>query len=119
MSVWIGHLRDGDPTLSARLDAGSVLMHPYVLGELALGNLRARGIVLGSMAALPQAVVATPAEVLELIERSGLSGRGVGYVDAHLLASIRLTPGSALWTADVRLRALSEELGLAAGPSLS
>ena len=86
----------------------------WVLGELALGNLARRDTVLSLIAALPQATVATPREVLGLIGAEGLAGRGIGYVDAHLLASTRLTPGARLWTHDRRLAAVAGTLGVAA-----
>ena len=85
-SVWVDHLRHGEAALAALLEAGRVLGHPFVLGELALGGLRDPGTVLGALAALPQAVVATDTEVLGFIARHGLAGSGIGYLDAHLLA---------------------------------
>jgi predicted nucleic acid-binding protein len=112
-SVWVDHLRRGDKTLAALLDAGTVLVHPFVIGELALGNLRQREIVLNALADLPHASVATDAEVLHFIERHALSGRGIGYIDAHLLAAAKLTAGAELWTNDKRLHAVAVQLGLA------
>lgn len=112
-SVWVDHLRAGDGALAARLDAGMVLAHPMVIGELALGNLRQRGIVLRSLADLPAATVATDAEVLHFIDRHALHGRGIGWVDAHLLAAARLTDGAELWTRDRRLHVLAVQLDLA------
>ena len=112
-SVWVDHLRAGNRTLAALLDTGMVLVHPFVIGELALGNLRQREIVLGALADLPQARVATDAEVLHFIARHALSGRGIGYVDAHLLAAAQLTAGTALWTNDKRLRGVAAQLALA------
>jgi predicted nucleic acid-binding protein len=82
-----------------------VLGHPFVLGEIALGRLRRRDAVLALLADLPQAVVASDAEVLALVEASGLAGSGLGYVDVHLLAAVRLTPGARLWSRDRRLAA--------------
>lgn len=112
-SVWVDHLRAGDKALAALLDAVMVLTHPFVIGELALGNLRQREIVLSALSDLPHATIATDAEVLHFIERHALFGRGVGYVDAHLLAATRLTAGAELWTNDRRLRGVAAELGLA------
>ena len=86
-SVWVGHLRVGEATLAALLDAGQVLVHPFVIGELALGTLRQRASVLALLQDLPTAVVATDQEVMRFIERHSLAGQGIGYVDAHLLAS--------------------------------
>ena len=112
-SVWIDHLRAGDKALAALLDAGMVLAHPFVIGELALGDLRQPQIVLKALADLPQAGVATDAEVLHFIERHALSGRGIGYIDAHLLAAVKLTAGAELWTKDRRLQGVAVQLGLA------
>jgi len=114
-SIWVDHLRGVDNGLTGFLDAGMVLTHPFVIGELALGNLAAREIVLSSLSDLPRAVLATDAEVLHFIDRHVLSGRGVGYVDIHLLAAARLTAGTELWTRDKRLHRIAVQLGLAKG----
>ncbi len=114
-SIWVDHLRGVDNGLTSFLDAGMVLTHPFVIGELALGNLAAREIVLSSLSDLPRAVLATDAEVLHFIDRHVLSGRGVGYVDIHLLAAARLTAGTELWTRDKRLHSIAVQLGLAKG----
>jgi predicted nucleic acid-binding protein len=116
-SVWVQHLRAADKVLIGLLEAGRVLGHPFVIGELALGHLRRRDVVLRALQDLPQANVATNQEVLQFIDRNALFGLGVGYVDAHLLASVRLTPGAAIWTRDKRLRAAADKLGLAMPPS--
>jgi len=118
-SVWVDHLRASDKALVALLDAGMVLAHPFVIGELALGNLRQREFVLKALADLPHANVATDAEVLHFIERHALFGRGIGYTDAHLLAAVRLTAGTELWTNDKRLHGVAVQLGLAITPSRS
>ena len=110
-SVWIDHLRRGDPRLSALLNTQKVLTHPFVAGELALGSLRQRAIVLGALRDLPQAATANADEVLAFIESRALAGQGIGYVDVHLLASVALTPGILLWTRDKHLRAVAERLG--------
>jgi predicted nucleic acid-binding protein len=112
-SVWVRHLRVADGTLVALLDAGQVLGHPFVTGELALGNLRRRNLVIGSLLDLPQASMATNDEVLQFIHRYSLHGIGIGYVDAHLLAAVRLSPDAALWTQDKALQAAADRLGLA------
>ncbi len=111
-SVWIDHLRAGDDALVALLDGSQVLMHPFVMGELACGNLRNRDEVLGLLRDLPRVTVATEDEVLFFIERQRLMGRGIGYVDAHLLAAVALTGSARLWTRDKRLRVVSEQLSL-------
>jgi len=112
-SVWVDHLHAGNKVLAALLDAGMVLAHPFVVGELALGNLRQRDIVLTALSDLPQACVATATEVLHFIARHALFGRGIGYVDLHLLVSVRLTAGAELWTRDKRLDGLAVQFGLA------
>lgn len=116
-SVWVDHLRAGDKTLAALLDAAAVLAHPFVIGELAMGNLRQRETVLSALSDLTHASVATDAEILHFIDRHALFGRGVGYVDAHLLAAARLTAGARLWTKDRRLHDVAVELGLAMTPA--
>lgn len=89
-SVWIDHLRHGDAELAALLDDGMVLVHPFVIGEIACGTLGQRQVVLGHLRHLPEAPLATEEEVHHLLERHRLAGRGLGWVDAHLLASARL-----------------------------
>lgn len=88
-------------------------MHPFTLGELHLGNFADRKRTLESLHTLPPSELAEPAEVLSLIERERLHGRGVGYVDAHLLAAVLLGDRVALWTRDKRLLAAAHELGVA------
>jgi predicted nucleic acid-binding protein len=116
-SIWVGHLRAADKVLTNLLTAGLVLGHPFVVGELAVGNLKPRNVVLFSMQKLPQATVSTDREVLHLIDRHALYGTGIGYVDAHLLASLRLTPGALLWTRDKPLQIVAERLGLVWQPA--
>ena len=112
-SVWVDHLRDGAPALAAVLEQGRVLMHPFVLGELACGNLKNRGEVLRLLGDLPAAPLATDPEALDYIERRALMGRGIGYVDVHLLASAALAGAARLWTRDKRLAAVAADLKLA------
>lgn len=117
-SVWIDHLRNGEPTLVALLNTGQVLTHPFVVGELACGNLKNRTAVLLLLQDLPAAPVATDEEVLFFIERHGLMGRGIGYVDAHLLSAASLVGATGpLWTRDKRLAAVAEAMGLAYEPA--
>jgi predicted nucleic acid-binding protein len=116
-SIWIDHLRAGDPALAELLYAGQVLVHPFIIGELALGSLRHRDPVLDGLQNLPQATVASDREVLHFIDRHALFGLGIGYIDAHLLAAARLTAGVALWSRDKRLSGVADRLGLAANPS--
>ncbi len=112
-SVWIDHLRQGDAQVASVLQSGLVLTHPFVIGELACGQLKSRTEVLGLLAALPQARVAQDQEVLFFVERHGLMGRGIGYIDAHLLAATALTEDTRLWTRDKRLDSLAREFELA------
>jgi hypothetical protein len=112
-SVWVEHLRAGDERLRALLEGGEVLGHPFVIGELALGNFRGRAAFLRDLQDLPNAILAEDDEVLDLIDREALFGRGIGYADAHLLAAARLTPDTKLWTRDRRLQTVAAELGLA------
>lgn len=112
-SVWIDHFRSGDEALVSLLNGSQVLMHSFILGELACGNLHQRTEVLFLLKDLPQGVVARDEEVLFFIERHGLMGKGIGYIDAHLLAATALDGSAHLWTRDKRLNTLSQELGLA------
>lgn len=109
-SVWVDHLRRGDGALATALEAEQVLMHPFVLGELACGNLRNRRELLALFRRLPHGPVATHEEVLAFIERRALMGRGIGLVDVHLLASVALAGTARLWTRDRRLAAVAAEL---------
>lgn len=109
-SVWVDHLRRGDPQLAALLDSAAVLVHPFIVGEIACGNLAERKVVLELLQDLPAARVAEADEVLTYIERQRLSGKGLGYVDVHLLAAVALTVGASLWTRDKRLRAAAVSL---------
>lgn len=115
-AVWIDHFRDGDQHLAGLLDRGVVLAHPWITGELALGHVRGRAEILRLLDDLPQAAVATPAELLALIERHGLFGLGIGYVDAQLLAATLLTDEATLWTRDRRLQTAAQRLGTAYTP---
>lgn len=113
-SVWIEHLRLGDARLVAALSDGLVRIHPCIIGEIALGSLRQRELILTALNAIPQVTGATDAEVYALIEAERLFGLGIGFVDVHLLAALRLTPGVRLWTLDKRLAAVADRLGLSA-----
>ena len=116
-AIWVDHLHDGDARMAALLDAGEIVMHPHVLGEIALGSLRNRAAILRDLAAMPFVMVADEDEVLALIEQRRLFGTGIGLVDAHLLASALLTPDTKLWTSDRRLRDAAERLDIAAEPA--
>lgn len=114
-SVWIDHLRSGDDELARLLRTGLVATHPLVVGELAMGNLRARDTIIELLQALPHAVVASDDEVLAYVSRHRLFGLGIGYADAHLLASTQLTAGARLWTRDRRLRDAAGRLDIDSG----
>jgi predicted nucleic acid-binding protein len=101
----------------ALLERGAVLAQPSVSGELALGHLRNRTEILRLLDDLPQATVATPAELLAFIDRHELFGLGIGYVDAQLLAATMLSDDATLWTRDRRLRVAAERLGVACAPT--
>ena len=112
-SIWIDHLRQNNALVASVLESGRVLTHPFVIGELACGQLKSRTEILDLLAALPQAQLAQEQEVLFFIERRGLMGRGIGYIDAHLLTATALTEGARLWTRDKRLDSLACELEIA------
>lgn len=111
-SVWVDHLRVGDVRLAGLLESNAVVMHPFVVGEIACGSLVDRALTLDLFQHLPTAAVADSDEVLGYIERHRLHGKGIGYVDVHLLASAALG-GTKLWTRDKRLLAVARKLGYA------
>lgn len=111
-SIWIDHFRYTEPQLMQLLDLGDVVMHPFVLGELALGHVSGIGGMIDDLSRLAQATVASTNEVLKFIMDRKLSGLGIGYVDAHLLASATLTPETLIWTRDKRLLAAARSLSL-------
>ncbi|MGQ0684372.1 type II toxin-antitoxin system VapC family toxin [Bradyrhizobium sp.] len=111
-SIWIDHFRRSDTRLEEFLDRGDVIMHPFVIGELLLGHVPKIDQMIDDLGSLPKATVASTDEVLEFIARQKLSGSGVGYVDAHLLAAAALTPEATVWTRDKRLLAVARSLAL-------
>jgi predicted nucleic acid-binding protein len=115
-SVWIDHFRTGDQALMHELEEGEVLTHPFVIGELACGNIRDRSGILRLLDDLPRAREATHDEVMAMVEGRRLMGTGIGYVDAHLLAAAALTPSTSLWTRDRRLATAARGLGLSRRP---
>jgi predicted nucleic acid-binding protein len=114
-SVWVDHFRRGDPALSALLSREEVECHPFIIGELACGSLHRRSEVLLLLQSLPRVPMGSHDEVLTFVERHRLMGRGIGWIDAHLLASASLA-GSLLWTRDRRLSAVARMLDLYAQP---
>ena len=110
-SVWVSHLRHGHPRLVALLDEGGVLVHPFVIGELACENLKNRAEIMSLLRALPSTAIAEHDEVMLFIESNRLMGKGLGYVDVHLLAASVLS-GVRLWTHDKSLFKACEDIGL-------
>ncbi|MBM4300744.1 MAG: type II toxin-antitoxin system VapC family toxin [Deltaproteobacteria bacterium] len=111
-SIWVAHLRHGAIGLEALLHEGRVVCHPFIVGELACGNIRNRLEIISLLQKLPEAIRAEHEEVMQFIETYGLMGKGLGYIDVHLLASAMLT-GIPLWTLDKRLNETAIKLGLA------
>lgn len=110
-SIWVDHLRAKDETLVRLLEQGQVGIHPMIIGELACGHLRNRESLLGLWQGLPQVVEAGHDEVLHYLQSQQLMGKGIGWVDLHLLTSVRLTPNAWLWTGDRRLAAVAQSVG--------
>jgi predicted nucleic acid-binding protein len=116
-SIWIHHFREGNSALRKLLEQGQVLSHPFVIGEVAMGSLERRDLILGALQDLPKATVARDEEVLQYISNRALFGLGIGYVDAHLLAAVQMTAEALLWTRDKRLASLAAKLSLAFSPT--
>jgi predicted nucleic acid-binding protein len=110
-SVWVFHLRNREPNLEILLNEGKVICHPFIIGEIACGNLRNRIEILSLLESLPMTLQVNHDEVLHFIEHKQLMGKGIGYVDAHLLASAFLT-GVPIWTIDKKLYEVSLLLGI-------
>jgi hypothetical protein len=111
-SVWIDHLRSRDPEMARRLSIGQILMHPFIVAEIALGSLHNRRKRLEDMDALLKVRVAQLHEVRHMIEAHTLYSKGIGLTDAHLIASCLLTPGTQLWTRDAALKKVAKALGI-------
>ncbi len=116
-SVWVRHLREGDSDLEHLLNNGEVMCHPYIVGELACGNMKNRREVLSLLQLLPLAILARLEEILQFIELNHLMGKGLGYIDVHLAASAVLT-GVPIWSYDKKLNEASEGLGIRYDPVL-
>ena len=112
-SIWIDHFRRGDLRLAQYLDRGEVVMHPFIIGELVLGHLPKIADMIEDLQTLAKAGLAGNDEVITFISQRKLSGSGIGYVDAHLLAAAALVPETLLWTLDKRLNAVAQSLSLA------
>jgi len=115
-SVWVDHLRKRDPQLVRLLELNMVFLHPWVIGELACGDLKNRAELLEHLSNLMQVTQASDSEVMEFIERNKLYGRGVGWTDLHLLASALLT-NCPFWTVDRRLSEVAYDLDIAFTPA--
>lgn len=111
-SIWIDHFRSGDEELRQRLEQGQIVMHPFIIAELALGSLEGRTKTLALLDLLPQVRMAQLHEVRHTIEARGLHSRGIGLVDAHLIASVFINPPTLLWTRDKQLRKVAEDLAI-------
>ena len=112
-SVWLDHLNMGVPSLQRLLLNDEIVMHRYIIGEIAMGKWRKRSGTLIELEKMRVIFPATHDEVLHLVEQHKLYGIGIGYIDAHLLAATRMTPGCKFWTRDKRLRAAAIDLGIA------
>jgi len=116
-SVWVRHLREGDPDLERLLNNGEVMCHPFIVGELACANLKNRHEILSLLQLLPLATLAKHEEILHFIEQNHLMAKGLGYIDAHLSASAVLS-GAPMWTCDKRLNEANEALGIRFSPDM-
>ena len=113
-SIWIDHLGSRQDRVAELLRQRRVLFHPMILGEIALGSIRERALVLAELRVLPCAPIVAHDDVMAMIEAFGLSNSGIGFVDAHLLAAVRLVPEGVILTRDKHLRRVAERLGIAA-----
>ena len=112
-SVWVDHLRKSESELIRKLMAGAVLIHPMIIGELACGNLQHREQRLRDWQSLPQIAELAHSDVLSIIEERKLMGKGLGFIDAHLLCSTLQQEGTSLWTRDKRLAQIADGLSIA------
>jgi len=112
-NIWIDHIRNRDDHLTELLSRRRILLHPFTVGELALGSLHDRAALLENLRVLSAPSIASDEEVLALVEAARLWGTGIGYVDCHLLASARLVQNGRLWTRDKRLQIQADRLGIA------
>ena len=110
-SVWVSHLRDGNVGLEKLLNDGEAVCHPFIVGELACGNLKNRHEILTYLQSLPMTILAEDEEVLKFIENNQLMGKGLGYIDVHVIASAVLT-NVLLWTLDKTLDKFTEKIGI-------
>jgi predicted nucleic acid-binding protein len=111
-SIWIDHLSGNNLQLTDQLNGSTALMHPFILGEISCGNIKNRATVLQLLGNLALCPSATDDEVMYLIDQKRLMGLGIGFIDAHLLASCLIDHGTLLWTRDKRLAAVAQQLGV-------
>jgi predicted nucleic acid-binding protein len=111
-SIWVDHLRSGNKEMSKHLQQGRIVMHPFIIAELALGSLRQRAQTLALLDRLPQVRMPQLAEMRLMIEARGLYSRGIGLIDAHLIASVFINSPTLLWTRDKSLRKVAEGFGI-------
>jgi predicted nucleic acid-binding protein len=111
-SIWIDHLRVGNKELRKYLDQGQIVMHPFVIAELALGSLRDRSKILALLDLLPQVRLAQMSEVRQMIETRSLYRVGIGLIDAHLIAAVFINQATVIWTTHKPLRKVAEALGV-------
>lgn len=111
-SVWVDHLRSGNPEMARLLGLGQIAMHPFIVAEISLGSLKNRRERLADMEALLEVKVAQLSEVRHMIEAHALYSRGIGLTDAHLIASCLLTPGTQLWTRDAAMEKVAKALDI-------
>lgn len=115
-SIWVDHLRGRNPEMERRLSRGQIVMHPFVVAEIALGSLHSRRARLDDMDALLEVKVARLNEVRNMIEAHSLYSRGIGLTDACLIASCLMTPGTQLWTRDAAMERVAKALGISVSP---
>ncbi|MGA2351005.1 MAG: type II toxin-antitoxin system VapC family toxin [Terracidiphilus sp.] len=111
-SIWVDYLRSGDREMENFLSRGQIAMHPFIIAEIALGSLHNRRARLDEMEALLEVRVAQLGEVRHMIEAHALYSKGIGLIDAHLIASCLLTPGTQLWTRDAAMKKVGATLGI-------
>jgi predicted nucleic acid-binding protein len=111
-SIWIDHFRSGNKDLQMALNSGQIVIHPWIVAELALGSLRDRAKTLTTLDLLPQVRVARTSELRLAIEARRLYNLGIGLTDAHLIASVFLDPPTLLWTKDKQLRKVAESFAI-------
>lgn len=111
-SVWVDHFRTGDDELRRQLTSQRIVMHPFIVAELALGSLPQRTTILAYLEQLPGTKVARLGEVMQMIEARALYSRGIGLIDAHLIASVLITPSTTLWTRDKQLLDVVQSFGI-------